>query len=104
MTTEEHITAEVLLDYLEKRADEETAAQVRAHLDSGCARCAEELAVWTRLLAAVRGSQAAAPPEEIVERAIAILDRTRDSRFTPKPSWRERLPARIQPSLAEVCD
>ena len=40
-----HIPLETLLEYAEERLEPGAAARVRAHLDTGCARCAGELAV-----------------------------------------------------------
>src|SRR5438128_1229364 len=88
MPIERHVSAELLLDYLENRAEAEMATRVRAHLDTGCARCADELATWTRLLATLHACQSIAPPGEVVERAISIIERTRDTRVLPHASWR----------------
>jgi hypothetical protein len=121
METHDHFPTEILLDYLENRGDEETRARVAAHLDTGCARCAGEIAAWTRLLATLSACAAAVPPEEVVQRALDIFERAVDQpapsalpASAPRPlspaGWRARIMARltfdsrVQPALSGARD
>jgi hypothetical protein len=97
----EHIADEVLLDYLEDRLDAAGAAQVRDHLDSGCAQCAGELDSWKSTLTALAADCEPGPPEALRQWAFALF-----GRVGPKPSVLERIVAklrfdsRLQPVLA----
>src|SRR5687767_7302301 len=103
MPTQEHYPDEVLLDYAEGLLDPVASGRVRAHLDTGCAQCAEEVATWTRLLSALWVDRAPAPPAYVVDRAMAIFDRV-----PTRPTVWQRVAAtlafdsRRQPALAGV--
>jgi hypothetical protein len=87
MRTEDHIPSEVLLDYVEGRADAETAARVSAHLEAGCLRCARHHHFWTRVLSALRWATAPTPPEDVVARAIAQGARKPEGADRPESPW-----------------
>ncbi len=72
-----HLTSDALIAYAEGQADAVTAGQVREHLESGCARCARELAVWSRIMTALEADQATAPPEAVRQRAFTLFDQIR---------------------------
>jgi hypothetical protein len=97
MRDQEHIPAEVLLEYAESRVDQEVAARVRAHLGTGCPYCARHVTFWTRALAALRRDATPAPPAHVVERAIALFDRGPESAAQPalRPSPWASIVARL---------
>ncbi|HZT42450.1 MAG TPA: hypothetical protein VFA07_09670 [Chthonomonadaceae bacterium] len=103
MPASSHIPEERLQDYLEDRLDAAAAARVRAHLATGCRRCAHELAFRTRLWTALQADRAPATPQAVLERAFALFE-TRER----KPSLLEQIVAvlafdsRLQPVPAGV--
>jgi hypothetical protein len=78
---EEHIPEGTMLDYLDNGVDASTSARVRAHLSTGCERCTRGLSEWRRLLTALIDSGTAEPPPGVIERALGIMDRRRDTRL-----------------------
>ena len=64
---------ESLLDYYEGRADEATAAQVRAHLAARCKTCQQRLARMAHTLKVLPELGRLPVPEEAMERARAIF-------------------------------
>jgi two-component system cell cycle sensor histidine kinase/response regulator CckA len=94
----DHLTARDVLSYAEDRADGATCTRIRGHLESGCRRCAQEVAFWARLLCALRpepadlqtgaceGVGCELQPEEILQRAMAAFDQ-----LAPQPSLWERI-------------
>src|SRR5579871_5082107 len=105
MLKQAHIAEDVLLDYAENRTDASTSARVRAHLDTGCAKCAAELAAWYRVLPVLESGKAPALPQAELQRAFDLFDR-----IERKPTIWQRLQAalvfdsRTQPLLAGARD
>ena len=104
MRSRDHISDEVLQDYVEQRLDLTSTAKVRLHV-SICPTCATELAYWDRLIPPLREAARYAVPEPVLQRALAIFDR-----MERKPTFRERILAalvfdsRRQPLLAGARD
>jgi hypothetical protein len=70
-----HIATEDLLDYAENLAGASLRARVRAHLESGCEQCTEELQTWTRVVATLQADRAFTPPETARQQAFALFER-----------------------------
>src|SRR5690349_764955 len=106
MDRDAHFPAGVLLDYIENRAKAETMAQVAAHLEGGCARCAREVATWRRLLGALTAYGASAPPQAVRQRALDIFvpptaESASSAPAVPAPRPTGRVPA-MAPLLARL--
>ena len=103
MPASSHIPEERIQDYVENRLDVTAAEKIRAHLATGCRRCATELTIQTRMLAALQADQMPATPDTVLERAFALFE-ARER----KPSLLERIAAalifdsRLQPALVGV--
>jgi hypothetical protein len=102
MERDEHFPAEILLDYIENRAAADTVAQVAAHLEGGCARCAQEIAAWQRLLGALHAYPASAPPEPVRQRALNIFEQSAAAHGSPAPSVFAPRPVSRVPGLAVI--
>jgi hypothetical protein len=66
-----HFKYETLLNYLEKQLPAEERGQVDAHMLS-CQRCSGRLALLQKVFRSVAGDRTAAPPEDILKRAMEI--------------------------------
>src|SRR5437870_8990469 len=75
MVTRAHLADEVLLEYVEDRADAVSVEKVEAHLATGCAECAQIIAFWRRTLVALASDRMPAPPEWARQRAVVLFDR-----------------------------
>ncbi|HLV80504.1 MAG TPA: hypothetical protein VKT32_09495 [Chthonomonadaceae bacterium] len=101
MPASSHIPEDRIQDFIEDRLDAKAADRVRAHLASGCRRCAQELALRTRMLSALQADRAPATPEAVLARAFALFEAP-----ARQPALLERLVAalvgdsRRQPALA----
>lgn len=71
----EHIGQDVLIDFLENRADAATAELVAAHLKAGCRECSQRLAFWSRVVAALEVGRTTDPPERVLQEAFSLFDR-----------------------------
>ena len=74
MGRQNHIASEALLSYAERQAGAEETARVRAHLETGCRLCADELASWSRIITHLEADRRDAVPEGARQRAFAILE------------------------------
>ncbi len=88
MGRQDHIASEELLNYVEGQANGEAAERVRVHIATGCRSCANELAVWTRMLAHLEAGRGEAVPDAIRQRAFAIMEAA-----PPVPTLLERIVA-----------
>src|SRR5436190_18002897 len=68
-----HMADEVLREFAGNRVDPETAGRVRAHLDTGCERCAAEVRFWCRSMAGLQLRSEAGASEAGLQRAFALF-------------------------------
>jgi hypothetical protein len=105
MRTCSRISPDQLYGYAVAQVAARPAARVRAHLESGCGRCAGRIQFWRRSFRALSAAHAPEPPGDVLNRAI-LLFRQRG----PKPSLLQRVAAalsfdsRLQPVLVGARD
>ncbi|HYL99344.1 MAG TPA: hypothetical protein VEZ90_10350 [Blastocatellia bacterium] len=76
---------ERLLDFLELRLDAPESAEVRAHFETGCPKCARERGWYEHLMAATRQADAFAPPPDARAEAARLFERELTARSGRMP-------------------
>ena len=68
---------ESLVDFVDKRLDEQDAARVAAHLATGCSVCGETTNWYGRVRLTAEADDSTAPPSWVLKRAVRIFDEQR---------------------------
>jgi hypothetical protein len=86
----EHISEDVWSDFVEERVPADTAARIQAHLNTGCKKCAGQLARWRRMLAMLERSRVPEPPASVLRRAFDLFPQA-----APRPGLLDRVIASL---------
>jgi hypothetical protein len=68
-----HFTMEEWIDFVNQVTPTEQRAAMQAHLQSGCERCAKEVALWGRVRGTAARESALQPPTEILQSVKAAF-------------------------------
>lgn len=95
MNSEQHYTAEQLIDYVEGRLDPSSIAELLIHLESGCPFCNASKTFYERLFKAIESLHWQAPTPSIHKRAISQFALY----YPPKTKTQPKFQPLLRPAL-----